>query len=423
MLRLREQIAMLLLEPYRVLDLTGPLGFSCGRILADLGADVIKVEPLEGDPSRRQPLLVYSAKDDVHSLHWLAYNANKRGITLDLHSQAGQKLFLRLVRNADFILESFSPGTLGKLNLGYERLKNENPAVILVSITPCGQKGPYRNFQGSDLEIMALSGAMSLAGEKDGEPMRVTVPQGPLWVGVEAAMGALTALAFRTMTGKGQHVDVSAQVAVIAALAHAPAFWDLNRVNPERAGIYVTGRSVKGARMRVFWPCRDGWINFIIYGGAAGRYANQQLVAWMEEKGLAPLSLKEIDWSRFDVTNVTQAEVDALEGPISVFFSTLTKQEFLEGAVKREILGYPVFTVEDMYKDPQLASRGFWQEIDDPSTGLSLKYPGGFALFNGERPMIRRPAPSLGQHNQEVYVEELGLSTSEIEQFEAAGAM
>lgn len=416
-------IAMLLLEPYRVLDLTGPLGFSCGRILADLGADVIKVEPLEGDPSRRQPPLVSGANSDAQSLHWLAFNANKRGITLDLHSRAGQKLFLRLARKADFILESFSPGMLDQWGLDYERLKAENPGVILVSITPYGQKGPYRNFQGSDLEIMALSGAMSLAGEKDEEPMRVTVPQAPMWVGVEAAMGALTALAFRAMTGKGQHVDVSAQVAVIAALAHAPAFWDLNQVNPERAGIYVTGRSVKGARMRVFWPCRDGWINFIIYGGAAGRHANQQLVAWMEEKGLAPQSLREIDWNKFDVTNVSQAEVDALEGPIGVFFSTLTKQEFFEGVVKREILGYPVFTVEDMCKDPQLASREFWQEIHDPSAGRSLKYPGGFAFFNGERPMIRRPAPSVGQHNQEVYGEDLGLSTSEIERFEAAGAM
>jgi crotonobetainyl-CoA:carnitine CoA-transferase CaiB-like acyl-CoA transferase len=414
---------MLLLEPYRVLDLTGPLGFSCGRILADLGADVVKVEPLDGDPSRRLPPLLQGPSGAAQSLHWLAFNANKRGITLDLQSQEGQKLFLLLVRKADFVVESFAPGTLSKWGLGYPSLKEHNDGLILVSITPYGQKGPYQDYQGSDLEIMALSGAMSLAGEKDGEPMRVTVPQAPMWVGVEAAMGALTALAFRSMTGKGQHVDVSGQVAVMAALAHAPVFWDLNRVNPERAGIYVTGRSVKGARMRVFWPCKDGWINFIIYGGAAGRYANQQLVAWMEEKGLAPQSLKQIDWSKFDVTDISQREVDALEAPIGCFFSTLSKQEFLEGALKREILGYPVFTVEDIYKDSQLASRKFWQDVEDPSLGQILKHAGGFALFNGERPRIRRPAPYLGQHNQEVYLEELGLSASEIERFAAAGAL
>src|SRR3989442_15620810 len=123
---------------------------------------------------------------------------------------------------------------------------------------------------------MAASGAMSLAGEAGGEPMRVTQPQAGMWAGAEAAMGALTALAYRTRTDRGQWVDVSAQSAVIAALAHAPVFWDMNRVNPERAGIYITGRSVTAARLRAFWPCKDGWINFIVYGGAAGRHTNQQ---------------------------------------------------------------------------------------------------------------------------------------------------
>ena len=414
---------MLLLEPYRVLDLTGLLGFSCGRILADLGADVIKIEPLEGDPARRLPPLLPTKDGSSQGANWLAYNANKRGITLDIESTAGQELFRRMAAKADFVIESFPPGSMRKWDLAYDDLKLQNPGLILVSITPFGQEGPYRDFQGSDLEIMALSGAMSLAGEEGAEPMRVTVPQAPLWVGVEAAMGALTALAYRGLAGQGQHVDVSAQVAVMAALAHAPVFWDLDRVNPQRSGVYVTGRSVTGARMRVFWPCKDGWINFILYGGAAGRHANQQLVAWMNEKGLAPESLKHIDWSKFDVPNITQEEVDALEAPVGRFFATLTKLEFLEGAVKREILGYPVFTVEDMHNDQQLLYRKFWQEVEDSSSGLTLKYPGGFALFNGERPTILRPAPMIGQHNYEVYTEDLGLSTSEIERFEAAGAM
>ncbi len=175
--------------------------------------------------------------------------------------------------------------------------------------------------------------------------------------------------------------------------------------------------------MRVFWPCKEGWINFILYGGAAGRRANQQLVAWMDEKGVAPEWLKATDWSKFDVTTITQDEVDALEAPIGLFFSTLTKQEFYKGAVEREILGYPVFTVEDISTDPQLSARQFWQDVRDDLSGSTLKYPGGFALINGQRPAIRRPAPSVGQHNQEVFVQELGLTTSEIGQFEAAGVM
>src|SRR5205085_3864607 len=309
----KSKIDMMLLRPYRVLDLTDPLGFLTGKIFGDLGADVIKIEMPGGDSARGWPPFLSSNDKPTQSLYWSAFNANKRGISLNLQDARGRKLFLRLAQEADFVLESFAPGTLDGLGLGYDRLREENPSLILVSITPFGQEGPYKDFLAFDLEIMAASGAMSLAGAKDGEPMRVTVPQAPMWVGAEAAMGALTALTYRALTGRGQHVDVSAQVAVMAALAHAPAFWDLNRVNPERAGIYVTGRSVNGAKMRVFWPCRDGWINFIIYGGAAGRHTNQQLVAWMDEKGLAPDWLKGVDWRAFEIPSITQGEVDRLE--------------------------------------------------------------------------------------------------------------
>jgi len=360
---------------------------------------------------------------EPQSLCWLAFNVNKRGITLDLESQTGRSLFLRLAEKADFVLESFPPGTLEAWQLGYDNLRQKNPSSILVSITPYGQEGPYRHFQGFDLEVMALSGAMSLAGEEGGEPMRVTVPQAPSWVGAEAAMGALMALTHRSFSGKGQHVDVSAQVAVMSALSHAPAFRDMNRVNPQRAGISITGRSVRGAKMRVFWPCRDGWINFIIYGGAAGRHTNQQLVAWMDEKKLAPEWLKQIDWGKFAVTNITQEEVDKLEAPIAVLFATLTKQEFLEGSVGRQMLGYPVSNAEDICHDKQLAARQFWQEVRDPALGTTLKYPGGFAIINGERLAISRPAPGFGQHNQEIYVQELGLSQPQLAQLRTTGVI
>ena len=411
----------MILQSYRVLDLTGSLGALCGKLLADLGADVIKVEPPGGDPSRRLPPLRQGSNGQPQGWSWLFLNANKRGITLELQTSVGRDLFLRLVRDADFVLESFPPGTLEQFGVGYLEMKEQNPSLILVSITPFGQKGPYSDFLASDLEIMALSGAMSLAGEKDAEPMRVTIPQAPMWVGAEAAMGALTALAYRSVSRKGQHVDVSAQVAVMAALAHAPAFWDLNRINPERAGIYVTGRSITGARMRVFWPCKDGWINFILYGGAAGRHGNRQLVIWMEETGAAPERLKEFDWSTFDIASVSQEEIDALEGPIRRFFATLSKQDFYDGAIKRGILGYPVFTVADICKDPQLSAREFWRTVEDSPSGVTLTYPGGFAVINGARQGIRRPAPSVGQHNPEVYTELLNLSLSEIKRLEEAG--
>jgi crotonobetainyl-CoA:carnitine CoA-transferase CaiB-like acyl-CoA transferase len=413
---------MKLLSPYRVIDLTSELGFLAGKILGDLGAEVIKVEPPTGDSSRQRPPLSHEGNDAPQSLYWQAYNSNKRGITLDLSQHKGRELFLRLAKKADFVIESFRPGTLREWGLEYDTLNRENPGLILVSVTPFGQEGPYRDFAASDLEIMALSGAMSLAGEKDNEPMRCSVPQAPMWVGAEAVMGALTALAYRSVTGRGQHVDVSAQVAVMAALAHAPAFWDLNRENPERAGIFVTGRSLKGAKMRVMWSCKDGWINFIIYGGMAGRHTNQQLAAWMYEEGMAPKWFMDIDWSTFTVTDIDQKAVDRLEAPIARFFSTLTKQEFLAGAMERQILGYPVATVEDIYEDEQLRARQFWHEANDPDSG-ALKHPGGFAIFNSERLQIRHLAPRIGEHNREVYENDLALSGREIAQLQVEGVI
>jgi crotonobetainyl-CoA:carnitine CoA-transferase CaiB-like acyl-CoA transferase len=392
----------MLLSPYRVLDLTGPLGFLTGRILADLGADVIKVEPPGGDPSRAWPPFDDRAGGRC-SVYWTAFNANKRGITLDLERATSQCVLRELARSADFLIESLPPGFLARRRLGYGDLRRENPRLIFVSISPYGQEGPLRDTPASDIEIMAASGAMSLAGEAGGEPMRITLPQAGQWAGAEAAMGALTALAHRTRTGEGQWVDVSAQAAVVAALAHAPVFWDLNRVNPERAGVYITGRSVTGARMRAFWPCRDGWINFIVYGGVAGRHTNQQLVAWMDERGMGAEVLRRIDWRTFAVPELTQEDVDAIEAPIGRFLATLTKKEFLEGAAARQMLGYPVSSAADIHHDPQLAARGFWQDVDRGPSGGSIRFPGGFALVDGVRLPIRRPAPDVGEHNDEVY--------------------
>src|SRR5206468_10816580 len=152
---------MNLLSPYRVLDLADELGFLAGKIFGDLGAEVIKVEPPTGDSSRQRPPLLHKDGSAPQSLYWQAYNSNKRGITLDLSQRKGRELFLRLAKTADFVIESFRPGQLREWGLDYETLCRENPSLILVSITPFGQEGPYRDFAASDLEIMALSGAMS----------------------------------------------------------------------------------------------------------------------------------------------------------------------------------------------------------------------------------------------------------------------
>jgi len=381
----------MLLESYRVLDATGPLGFLTGKILGDLGAEVTKIEPPGGDPSRKWLPQLSLGNRPAEGLYWLAFNVNKREIQLDLETEAGRDRFRSLAKETDFLLETFPPGKLDAWGLGYRVLSEDNPGLILVSITPFGQEGPYRDFLASDLEIMALAGVMSLAGDEGAEPMRVTLPSAPLWAGVEAAMGALTALAYRSSTGRGQHVDVSAQVAAMAAVAHAPIYWDLNRVNPERTGTYMTGRTLTGARMRVMWPCQDGWINFIIYGGPAGRHTNRELVVWMDERDMAPDWLKQMDWSTFSVPELTQEEIDRLEAPIGSFFATVTKREFYERVMDRGMLGYPVATVKEIHEDPQLEGRDFWQNVPIPGSDSSLRFPGGFAVVNGKRLPIRVP--------------------------------
>ncbi len=194
-----------MLTGYRALDMTGSMGFLCGKVLGDLGADVIKVEPPGGDPARRFGPFYRDQPDPEKSLYWWAYNHNKRGITLDITSPPGRDLFLRLVASADLVLESYQPGHLDALGIGYAELAAVNPGVVLVSITPCGQTDPCLNFAGSDPEATAV------AGEPGGPLLRVTVPQALMWVGVEAAVGAMAALGQRLHTGAGRRVGVSLQ--------------------------------------------------------------------------------------------------------------------------------------------------------------------------------------------------------------------
>ena len=202
---------------------------------------------------------------------------------------------------------------------------------------------------------------------------------------VGAACGALIALHKRDATGCGDLVEVSAQACVVTALSHAPAFVDLLGIEPTRAGAFMTGRSIKGARYRVFWPCRDGYINFIFYGGVAGRRTNEQLVAWMGERGAELGALAAIDWKAWDATRAEQCEVDAIEAPVMKFFAAMTKREFLIEGHRRGMLGYPVSTVADIASDPQLDARAFFQSV----AGSAERFCGSFAVIDGVRPPLR----------------------------------
>jgi crotonobetainyl-CoA:carnitine CoA-transferase CaiB-like acyl-CoA transferase len=255
---------------------------------------------------------------------------------------------------------------------------------------------------------------MSLIGEPGETPLRVSFPQSPMWSGMYAAAGALTAHYFRQSAGIGQHVDVSAQSSLLWALANGPAFWATNRTNPLRGGSRMTGRSMTGARMRAIYECKDGYLNFIIYGGKAGRRSNQALVGWIAEHGLASHALLNKDWNSFDIESSTQEEIDEIEEPTLKLFKLFTKAEFLEQAFKREMLGYPVANARDILDDPHLHDRHFWQDVDESRFGIPVKFPGLFARFSAAAPSGFQPAPGIGQHNREIYEGEIGLSKEEL---------
>jgi crotonobetainyl-CoA:carnitine CoA-transferase CaiB-like acyl-CoA transferase len=395
------------LDGLRVLDLADARGYVCGRTLADLGADVVKVEPPGGDPGRCEEPFADDLPGSDRSLAWLAGNSNKRSIEVDLDSPEARELFQSLCSKADVVIETAPPGELLSRGLDYPTLKDLNAALVYTTISPLGAEGPLTNVPAGDLEVTASSGSLWLAGEPAEAPVRSTLPQSANWAGMYAAMGTLMAVLARDARGgAGQHVDVSAQASMVTAISHAPIFWDLLGEEQHRSGPFLTGRSVTGAKFRNIWPCRDGYVTFALYGGPAGRDSSRKLVSWIDEQCQphgAPPALKAVDWDAFDPTRATQAEVDILEAEIAPFIQSRTKDEFFARFVERNMLGYKVSTVADILNDPQLEARQFWQEVQSPwASEQTLRFPGSFGLFDGRRPEARRFAPSVGEHTCDV---------------------
>ena len=297
-----------LLGPYRVLDLTDEKGELAGRILADLGADVIKIEPPSGDPSRWRPPFVDDRPDPEASLPWLASNLNKRGITLDLEREAGQTQFRRLVRTADFVLESFRPGYLDALDLGYRALAEINPRVILTSITPFGQSGPYSQFPATDLTLQALGGFLYVNGDADRPPVRISADLAYRHGAGQGAAGSLVAHYRRQLTGRGQHVDVSIQDYIAWTPLNVTFAAQVLHANTMRQAVGFRAHT-EGVKFRFTWRCKDGRVAFrpLVTGGGKAQYA--ALVAWMTDEGFGDPILTARDWAGEDNRAVTPGRV------------------------------------------------------------------------------------------------------------------
>ena len=409
-----------MLGPYRVLDLTDEKGLLCGKVLGDLGADVIKIEKPGGDASRAHGPFYHDEIDPEKSLFWFALNTSKRGITLDLDSADGREIFRKLVKGADFVIESFPPGYLDGLGLGYADLEKLNPGVILVSITPFGQTGPYKDWKSTDIVAWAMGGEMAPYGDPDRPPVHFSHhSQAFLHAGLDGAQGALTALYYRAITGQGQHIDVSAQESVVQCLEHITSNWDLRHATPDRSEEMRMGANHRTTQL---WPCKDGWVSWS-HGGNSVLGPSLPLITWMREEGFSNEFIDAFDWNRPDFPKISQEEMDQIEEPTGRFFLKHTKAELLDGAIKRRVLLYPVSTTADIMQNPQLEARGFWQQVEHPELGATIAYPGAFTQSSEATPKISRRAPLIGEHNKEIYEIELGLSQETLVSLKQAGVI
>jgi len=407
--------------PYRVLDLCDEKGIFCGRILGDLGCDVIKVERPGGDPSANFGSFGHDPLEAEKSLFELVYNANKRSITLAIEKPEGKEIFKKLVQKADVVLESFPPGTMAGLGLGYEELSKVNPSLVMTSITPFGQSGPYRDFKASDLTLWCLGGMAYVGGDPDRAPVQVSFPQSYLHGAAAAAAATLIALYHRELTDEAQWIDVSIQEAVVHTLMNVVQFWDVSGIVLKRSGAFRTGLST-AANQRLIWRCQDGYVNFPIYATVGGAQSNAKLVRWMESEGIRDEYLSSIQWEEFDLSTASQEQFDRVEGSIGRFFKSHTMDELYQGAMERGIMLYPVYGAREIQEDPQLMARGFWSNFDHPELGEVTFFPGSPFIFSGERQNINR-APLIGEHNEDIYRVELGLSEEELVTLKEAGVI
>lgn len=411
----------------RVLDLTDQSGFYCTKLLADLGADVIKIEQPGGHAARKIEPFYH---DEVHpekSLYFFHYNANKRSVTLDIEKKDGQEILKKLVKTADILVETFTPGYLDNLGLGYQELKEINPQLIMVSLTGFGQSGPYKDFQSSDLINLAMCGLLYTMGFPDDPPTTLGASQSYHMASANAAIAALTALYYRDKTGNGQWVDVPIQGTCLRLTEMAPFTYWLVKTNRKRSGFEV----YRG--LRDIFPCKDGRVVCSALGGGAAAI----MLEWMKSEGMAgdlpegkydhviSLMMGGFPYGKTKSDNVDlnktkgnlqkyPEEVRHIEEIWEAFLMTHTKEELFTGAQTRGVRLMPVNNIKDVVEDIGLKDRNYFVEVEHPELGDSLKYSGPPYQFSETPWKLRTRAPLIGEHNQEVYAGELGFSKEQL---------
>lgn len=396
-----------MLSSYRVLDLTDERGNLAGFMLAQMGAEVILIEPPGGTSARRLPPFADDTESDESSLHHWAYNRGKRSAVINLGTAEGQQQLRELAAGADILVENFAPGHLDALGCGYDQLSDLNPALIHVAITPFGSSGPKADWAATDLTLQAAAGNMALTGDPDRAPLRAGGTLAQAWhnAASEAVGAALLALFERqTTSGLGQHVDVSAQTSMNQCTQSMSLAAELGAPIPTRSG---AGAFLGELKVQLMWPCKDGYASVsFLFGDAFARFT-QNLMDWVCEEGFVDEATRDKDWWTYPFMLLDGREpveeYERVKEELGHFFATKTKAELLDAALTRRLLITPVTTTEEVVTSPQLAERGYWQQIDQGDRVVT--YPGDFARFGASPLVTPGPAPTIGQHTTEVLSE------------------
>jgi benzylsuccinate CoA-transferase BbsE subunit len=412
-----------LLKGFRMLDLADEKGALCGKIFADLGADVIKVEPPGGCSTRRIPPFLEDIPGPDRSLYAIAYHAGKRSVTLNLETADGRALLTELVKKTDFLVESFPLDYLDSLGLSYQVLAGHNPRLIHTSITPFGDESPAKNYKAADIVTWASGGMMYLMGEEGRAPLEMSQPQAGLHAGAEAAVASLIAHYPREIGGVGQHVVVDMQACIVWTLMNEQAMPILHGDYLRRSGVFT---GAIGGRRKTVFRCKDGYVSGLLAGGAYLPSTNAT-INWMKEEGAAPEwltqegGLKSLTPGAFMSADAQDLqELERAEQVFEQFLMTKTKREIWQNILKRRILAAPVATVADIAADPQLKDRDYFVEVESEALGRKLTLPGAFAKLSKTPISPAGATPRLGQHNHEVYCELLGITAEQLVELRAA---
>jgi crotonobetainyl-CoA:carnitine CoA-transferase CaiB-like acyl-CoA transferase len=394
------------LSDVRILDLTWYIsGPNCTKLFADYGADVIKVErPDRGDPARSMGPFY---EDDPHpekSGFFLYLNTNKRSITLNLKSETGKRILKDLVEDADILVENFSPHVMPSLGLDYKTLEKSNPRLVMTSISNFGQTGPYRDFKASELIIYGMGGAMCSMGVGDCEPVKKGMNVVQYQGGTMAATATMIAFYAARAQGTGQHIDVSLMETQMGAIDRRMS----ELLAYEYNGELTPRMDIAGLLQYPYgiFPCADGYVD--VAGGFMFLNRIERVLAMplMETYGGA---------NQFNV----ERREEFLSNTWYPWIMERTRREIVEACQGARVMSAPINTTADLLREPQFQERGFWAEADHPVVGR-LTYPGKPAISTELPWKIRRPAPLLGEHNEEVYAS-LGYTRQDLTKLREGG--